>query len=155
VLGASLSNARADDENPVTSPTAPAAAPAPAGEGIDQMVLPKGRALLDAFAQINLSSGAVFKPFSLTPDIWYGLTPDVTIGLVHSTLARFGFMGVGAATGDALCLTGSSNGCDSFYPGAGLLLRYGLKKGKMPLAFEGGFVIKDFDPFQIAVKLGL
>jgi hypothetical protein len=55
VLGASLSNARADEpENPVTSPTAPATAPAPAGEGIDQMVLPKGRVLLDAFAEINL-----------------------------------------------------------------------------------------------------
>ena len=116
------------------------------------MVLPKGRLLLDAFAEINLSSDAVFKPFSLTPDLWYGVTPDVTIGLTHSSLARIGFMG---GVGDALCLTGSSNGCDGVYPGAALLLRYGLKKGNTPMAFEGGIVINDFDPFQIAVKLGL
>jgi len=80
------------------------------------------------------------------------VTPEVTVGLVHSSLATVGFMG---AAGDALCLTGSSNGCDGFYPGAGLLLRYGLKKGNMPMAFEGGFVINDFDPFQLAIKLGL
>src|SRR5690242_12610808 len=119
VLGASLSNARADDENPVTSPTAPATAPAPAGEGIDQMVLPKGRVLLDAFAEINLSSGAVFKPFSLTPDLWYGLTPEVTVGLVHSRVGQIGFMG---NAGDSLCLTGSSSGCPDFYKNVGLLI---------------------------------
>jgi len=154
VLGASLSIARADEtENPVTSPTATNAPPAPAGEGIDQMVLPKGRLLLDAFAEINLSSGAVFKPFSITPDLWYGLTPDVTFGLFHSTLGTIGFMG---GVGDSLCLTGTgTGGCPHVYNNVAFLLRYGLKKGTSPMAFDGGVVINSFDPFQLALKLGL
>jgi hypothetical protein len=155
VLSASLSNARADDENPVTAPGTPSTPPAAAGEGVDQMVLPKGRALLDVFAQINLSSGAVFKPFTLTPDLWYGVTPEVTVGLVHSTVGATGFMGFGAIAGDSLCLTGSTSGCEHPYRNVGFDVRYGLKKGTTPLAFDGGLFIDDFSPFQLSLKLGL
>src|SRR4051794_21644683 len=81
---------------------------APAGaEGADQLTLPKGRLLLDAYIAANLSSGAVFKPFSISPDLWYGATDDVTVGLVHSGLGSTGFIGGGFGLGgQSLCLSG-------------------------------------------------
>ena len=65
--------------------------------------MPKGKLLLDAFLEMNLSSGEAFKPVSLSPDLWYGVTDDLTLGLVHSTTGATGFIG---NTGDSLCLTG-------------------------------------------------
>src|SRR4051812_45713682 len=80
---------------------------APAGDGVDQLTLPKGRLLLDAYIAASLSTDAVFKPFSISPDIWYGATDDVTVGLVHSGLGTTGFIGL---AGQSLCLSGTGGG---------------------------------------------
>jgi hypothetical protein len=138
-LGALLSTARAD-----TEPTA-------------QLTLPKGRVLLDAFLEINLSDGRAGKPISLSPDVWYGATDDLTVGLVHSGLGTTGFIGgFGFGfRGDALCLTGDDNGCDGVYTGAGLEVRYRLKPREFAWAVNGGLYALDFDPLQLAVKLGV
>jgi len=150
VLSATLATARADTaSDPEAQP--PPAAPAPAG-GADQLTLPRGQLLLDAFAEINLSSGAVFKPFSLSPDLWYGATDDITVGLVHSGLGASGFIG---GVGDALCLTGTSGGCGKLYPGVGLDVRYKLTTGDLAWAADGGLYARALDPFQLAIKLGI
>lgn len=150
VLSATLATARADTpSDPEAPPTA--ATPVPAG-GVDQLTLPRGQLLLDAFAEINLSSGAVFKPFSLSPDLWYGATDDITVGLVHSGLGASGFIG---GVGDALCLTGTSGGCGKLYPGLGLDVRYKLKIGNLAWAADGGLYARALDPFQLAIKLGI
>lgn len=115
----------------------------------EQLTAPRGALVIDAFLELNLASGAAGKPISLAPDVWYGATDDLTIGLVHSSIGATGFLG---GVGDALCLSGSSNGCGSVYPGAGLDVRYRLKA---PLAFDGGLYARDFDPFQLALKLGV
>jgi len=150
VLCATLATARADTV-PDPEATPPPAAAAPAG-GADQLTLPRGQLLLDAFAEINLSSGAVFKPFSLSPDLWYGATDDITVGLVHSGLGASGFIG---AAGDALCLTGTSGNCGKLYPGVGLDVRYKLKTGDLAWAADGGLYARALDPFQLAIKLGI
>src|SRR5580692_3652648 len=95
VLVAAGSLARAD--------TATAEAPPPSS-----LVLPQGKLLLDVYLEMSLSSNAVFSPVSLAPDLWYGLTDAWTLGLVHSTAGATGFIGV---SGDSLCLTGTSDGC--------------------------------------------
>jgi hypothetical protein len=121
-------------------------------DGADQLTLPKGRALLSGYVEINLSSDAVFKPFSISPDVWYGATDDITVGLVHSTPGVTGFIG---PAGTSLCLAGSSNGCGDVYPNAGLEARYKLKTGKIALAAGGGLhVLHTSDPVQLALKLG-
>jgi hypothetical protein len=146
---ATLSLARpAQAQEPEPDAAAPAAA---GGDGADQLTLPKGRLLLDAFFEMALSSGAVFKPFSLTPDIWYGATDDITVGLIHSGLGRTGFIG---GVGDALCLAGENNGCPSFFPGFGIDARYRFKTGAMPVVVGGGLYVRDFNPFQLAIKIG-
>jgi len=132
-LGALLSTARADPE-----PTA-------------QLTLPRGRVLLDAFLEINLSDGLAGKPISLSPDVWYGATDELTVGLVHSSLGTTGFIG---GVGQALCLSGDANGCDGVYPGAGVEVRYKLKPREFAWAVSGGLYAQDFDPLQLAIKLG-
>lgn len=154
VFGVTLLAAHADAE-PETEPAfeaPPAVAAAAGAAGADQVTLPKGWLLLDAFAEINLSSGAVFQPFSISPDLWYGVTDDVTVGLVHSAAGRSGFIG---GVGDALCLTGEDNGCPDVYPGFGFDARYRLETGALVWAAEGGLYVRHLaDPFQLAIKLG-
>ena len=147
VIGATLSTARADTD-PNTEPATNATA---AVEGADQLTLPQGRLLLDAFVEINLSDGAVFKPFSISPDVWYGATPELTVGLVHSAVGASGFIG---GVGTALCLSGSANGCGDVYPGVGVEARYKLTTGMLAWAADGGLYVRHFDPFQLAIKIG-
>lgn len=139
VLAAALSEARADT-------------PAPMDDGTDQLTLPKGRFVIDAFLEISLVSDAVFKPFSISPDVWYGVTDDITVGLVHSADGETGFIG---GTGTTLCLSGSDDGCPNIYNNIGADIRYRLKEGTYALALDGGLFFQSFDPdVQLALKLG-
>jgi hypothetical protein len=94
----------------------------------------------------------VFKPVSISPDIWYGATPELTVGLVHSAIGGSGFIG---GVGNALCLTGSDNGCVDLYPGFGLDARYKLKTGMLSWAADGGLFFAHLsDPMLLSLKLG-
>lgn len=147
VLGATLSTARADTE------VASSATGAASADGTYQLILPKGRVVLDAFVAMNLSSGAVFKPFSISPDVWYGATDEITVGLLHSAVGFTGFIG---GVGTSLCLAGTENGCPSVYQNVGVGVRYGLKPmDKIAWALDGGLLALDTDPFALAVKLGV
>jgi hypothetical protein len=150
VLGATLVSLPAAAQ----SDTEPAAASSPASaEGVASVTLPKGRVLLDAFLEINLVSGAEFKPFSVSPDVWYGVTDEVTVGLVHSAVGTSGFLG---GVGQSLCLAGTGGGCADVYHNFGVDARYKLKTGDLAYAAEGGLYVASFDPeFTLAVKLGL
>jgi hypothetical protein len=160
VLGASLSIARADAD-----PNGAGAAPmssAAADNGPDQLVLPKGRLLLDAYLEINLSNNLAGKPISIAPDLWYGVNDDLTVGLVHSFESEFGFIGGGYAlgadrAGSSLCLTGDGNGCNGVYNNVGLEARYQVKMSNPDLAIApiGGLYVNSFkDPFSLDVKVG-
>jgi hypothetical protein len=147
VLGATLSTARADDMETGAAPHAATA------DGAEQLTLPKGRVLLDAFLEINLSDQAAFKPISISPDVWYGATDELTVGLVHSSQGSTGFIG---GVGDSLCLSGTDNGCVNVYNNVGIDARYKLQPGTASLSWvlEGGVYAVTTDPFAIAVKLG-
>lgn len=115
----------------------------------EQLAAPAGKLVLDAFVEANLSKGSAFKPISITPDLWYGATDELTVGLVHSSLAATGFLG---GVGDSLCLSGSSNGCAHVYPDVGLDARYRLAT---PWILDAGLFVKNIaDPFQAAIKIG-
>lgn len=116
-----------------------------------RMTLPKGRLLVQGFLETNLSTDAAFKPVSLAPDVWYGLTDDLSIGLAHSSNAIGGFYG---GVGSSLCLAGDENGCDGFYRNVGLLGRYSLVDTGLALAVNGGLLISDLDPFKFGIQLG-
>ncbi|GAB4535738.1 MAG: hypothetical protein Tsb0020_50850 [Haliangiales bacterium] len=119
---------------------------------IQRMTLPKGKLLVQAFVEVNLSADAAFKPVSLAPDIWYGVLDKLSVGLLHSANGATGIYG---GVGSSLCLTGEDNGCDGVYHNLGLNARYNLLEHSLPLAIDGGVFINDFDPFLLNVKLGV
>lgn len=135
VLGM-LFAARAHAQPDPDSETKPldAAAAAAGGEGGEQLTLQKGRLVVNGYLAIGLSDGAAFKPISLSPDVWYGVTDDITVGLVHSAVGTTGFIG---GVGESLCLSGSEN-CGDLYKNAGVEARYKLKMSGIALAVDGG-----------------
>ena len=79
---------------------------------------------------------------------------SVRIGLVHSPRALGGFL-VGGFPGGGLCLGSKDDACArARYSTVGLLGRYHLLDDPVILAADGGFVINDFDPFALSLKLG-
>lgn len=105
-----------------------------------------------AHLDFNLSDGVAFEPVSLAPDLWYGASDKLSVGLAHSGLAVSGFWG-GAGTG--LCFTGEDKGCVNTYSNAALQVRYDLGSKVNGLAVEGGLIVRDFDPFVLAGKVGV
>src|SRR3954447_23286938 len=116
------------DPDSETKPLDAAAASA-GGEGGEQLTLQKGRAGVNAYLEIDPSARAACKPISIAPDVWYGVTDDITAGVVHSTLGTTGFMG---AAGDSLCLTGSGSGCPHLSPNGGVGGRDPRERGGLP-----------------------
>jgi hypothetical protein len=150
VLGATLVSLPASAQSG-TEPDATSSSPT-GPQGDASVTLPKGRVLLDAYLEMNLVSGSEFKPFSLSPDLWYGVTDDITVGLVHSAVGGSGFIG---GVGESLCLAGTGGGCADVYHNFGVDARYKLKTGNLAYAAEGGLYVASFDPeFVMAVKLG-
>src|SRR5882724_3104641 len=150
VLGTTLSTAHADEMEAGAPPAATAS-------GIEQVTLPKGRVLLDVALEANLSTDQVFKPFSISPDLWYGVTDELSVGVVHSSLGSTGFVSnFTLFGGDALCVSGSDNGCLHPYNNVGIDARYKLKLGDLAFAAEYGLFARSLnDPFALAAKLGV
>jgi hypothetical protein len=132
--------------------TATGAVADPAAVGHPRMTVPAKQGVLHALIEMNLSKDAAFKPVSIAPDLWYGATSKLTLGLVHSGRAAAGFLG---GFGDGLCVTGEDNGCAKVYDSAGLLARYHLKDGPFTVAADGGLLASSFDPFAVSLKLGV
>ncbi|MEZ4363543.1 MAG: hypothetical protein R3B48_25430 [Kofleriaceae bacterium] len=145
-LGLWPAAAHAQDSN-TEDLAAPSSATAP-----ERVTMPAKRVAIHAHLEINLSADTAFEPTSLAPDAWYGVNDDLTVGLVHSATARSGVVG---GAGSSLCLTGSGGGCAEAYRGFGLEARYQLLRDKISLAADGGLHINHFDPFQLALKLGV
>src|SRR5688572_27507312 len=55
---------------------------------------------------VNLSDGAVGKPLSIAPDLFYSVTDKLQLGLLHN-----GPLGWQSRPGLGLCLTGEDDGC--------------------------------------------
>jgi hypothetical protein len=149
------------DVEPAPPESEPAPAPASA-DGSDQLTLPKGRAVINVFLEMNLASvddgmggseSEIAKPISIAPDLWYGVDDKLTIGLVHSDIGDSTFIG---AVGEGICLSGKDNGCGHVYNNVAFHVRYGLAKGANALALDGGVsLISLSDPFQAALNVGL
>ncbi|WP_428265364.1 hypothetical protein [Haliangium sp.] len=90
--------------------------------------------------QINLSKDNVGDPISLAPDLFYGVTNRLTVGVTH---------------GRGICISG--DGCnDTFYDDVTAEARFGLvHAGALALAARGGVVVGSFDPFTAGVLIGM
>jgi hypothetical protein len=129
------------------------AEPAEEGEGMG-LVLPKGKIAIMGAIEVNLSKDAVAKPFSIAPDVWYGVNEKLSVGLVHSAFGQSGFMLGG---GQGLCLAGEDNGCAKVYNNVAVDAKYlVMGDGPLQLAANGGVNIWQLsDPMLLSIKVGV
>jgi hypothetical protein len=115
------------------------------------LVMPKGKVNLAVNVEISTSSDAVGEPVSIAPDASYGVTPDLTVMLVHSTFLTTGFRG---AAGKGLCVTGTDAGCAELYDNVGAEAVYQVVRGELQVAADVGFHALGLDAGFYAAKLG-
>ena len=101
--------------------------------------------------EINLYPNEVGTPLSFAPDVWYGVTSQWTVGLVHShpSVDRF-------ESGASLCVVHLDLRCETTYHGGGVDVRYGALDWLAPrlrlLVIDGH--PSAADPIKPAVTLG-
>lgn len=119
------------------------------------LTVPKGKIDVSVGIGINLSKELVAKPITIVPDLFYGVSDKLDVGVGHSAYALQGWWAEGL--GGGLCLTGTDNGCGKVYNGPlGILAHFGLAQGSVDLAADGGVIIKALDPDVLAgLKLGI
>jgi hypothetical protein len=116
------------------------------------LALTAGHVAIDLEIESNIAHHFAARPISLAPDVWWGATDKLTVGLVHSnaSLDRF-------APGGSICLrTDDILYCDSAYKGSGIDARYLVTHRGDALAFapRARLVARDIDPFKPALMLG-
>jgi hypothetical protein len=132
-----------DDASPASS--------APAGEYAVMRGVQGPAGMLSArlLLDINMSADNVGKPISLVPDLYYGVTDKLQLGLLHD-----GPMGWQSRPGLGLCLTGKDNGCPKVYDNIGFDMMYGLAFGAVQLSAHGSLFVTSFDPSTTSLALG-
>lgn len=114
------------------------------------LVLGAGRFAAELTVEINLAHNYWAAPLSLAPDVWFGATDALTIGLVHSNRSVDRF-----APGGSVCLRTDLIYCDSPYRGSGIDARYlALARGPLSIAPRVRALVRDIDPFKPAVTVG-
>lgn len=100
--------------------------------------------------EANLATKDLARPLSFAPDVWFGVTSHLTIGLVHSdpSLDRI-------QPGASLCVRTDGFLCSSFYRGSALDARYEVfSHDAWAIAPRARFLVRDVDPFLPALALG-
>jgi hypothetical protein len=130
-----------------------AAASAAAGPADDlvsrPLVLPAGGFLGNVAVETGLSTNLEGEPTTIAPDLWYGATDRITVGVVHSADA---LSLVGA--GDGVCLGGAAHGCEQAYANLGLDARWSLARGEWSAAARVRVVTRRWSPWLPSVRFG-
>lgn len=113
------------------------------------LVLAAGEFEARLTAEINLQKARYARPLSLAPDLWYGVTPRWTIGLIHSnpSVDRID----ATAT---FCLRRFQTRCDRLYRGSGIDVLWSWRTGELAVAPRARILVRDVDPVKPAVTLG-
>lgn len=114
-------------------------------------MLDEGQLAVDVTLEVNLAHNFWAEPLSLAPDVWWGVTPKLTVGLVHSNASVDRF-----APGSSLCLRTDDGAlyCDALYRGSGIDARYLAVDGDIAIAPRMRVLLRDVDPFKPAITLG-
>ena len=105
---------------------------------------------LDARLVVELGLYKRAEPISFAPDVWFGVAPRWTLGVVHSAQS-LGLIDDGAT----LCFRGRPPyGCDRAYNGSGVDVRWSWLAGPLAVAPRARFVLRDVEPWKPAVTAG-
>ena len=99
---------------------------------------------------VNASQDNFGKPTSLAPDLFYAITDNVQIGLLHT-----GPMGWQSRPGVGLCLTGTPS-CPKVYDNVGVDFMYGLLYGDFHLSLHSSLFLRPIaDPTVVMWTIGV
>ena len=101
--------------------------------------------------ETNVSEGVAFDQVSIAPDVTYGATDALTVGVFHSTFALTGFRGL---AGGGLCVTGDDVGCPNVYDNVGAEAWYVLARGAVTASAVAGVHATSLDKGWAVAKLG-
>ena len=149
LLGSTLP-ALADDETDGTD-DAPAST-APAGhDAVARGVQAPARMLAIRIGLgLALDKDNAGEPISIMPDIAYGVTDDLQLGIVHT-----GPMGDQTRPGAGLCLTGEDGGCPNVYDNIGFDAMYRLvAKPNVHLSAHGSIYATSIDAGTSMLTIG-
>jgi hypothetical protein len=115
------------------------------------LVLDEGQVAAQLVLETNVAPDNGFaKPESIAPDIWVGVTPRLTIGIIHSDPSVDRIL-----PGASICIEKAEFLCDATYRGGGLDALYGVD---LPAGFSfaprARFLIRDLNPVKPALTLG-
>ncbi|MEJ7598861.1 MAG: hypothetical protein WKG01_13215 [Kofleriaceae bacterium] len=99
--------------------------------------------------EINLKARLVGEPLSLAPDLWLGITPRLTLGLIHGhrSLDQID-------AGGSFCVRGDALACDATYQGSGIDARWSARTGAFSVVPRVRLLVRDVEPVKPAVTLG-
>lgn len=121
------------------------------GKVSGRMTMPRGKILINAITEANLGKSAVGKPFSFAPDLWFGASDRLTLGLLHSGRGTTGFL---TGAGRGLCFGDKNGVCAAglgkIYTSVGAEARIGLTEGGFPIALAIGAVAEELKPDLVA-----
>lgn len=112
------------------------------------LTLPSGSAQGAVTLEVEASQDRFGDIVSIAPDLSVGVTPDLTLSVLHSTFARTGFRG---AAGGGLCAT---DPCANVYDAIGVEALYSLVRGSPALAANLGVYATSFDRDHYSLKVG-
>lgn len=105
------------------------------------LTLAKGMIEIRGDVFINLSKDAAGEPISIAPDVYYGVSDQLSVGLTHNL---------------GICVTGEEGGCAKVYNDFGLDALYSFKRdAAMELAAHVGLRANTIDPFALALRAGV
>jgi len=110
------------------------------------IVLDRGQLDAELVLGINWAPNALGAPTSLSPDVWFGATDRLTVGVIHSSPSVDQFSP--AAT---FCVRHDLNTCPRTYHGSGLDARFAASPWLAP---RMRLLLRDIDPAKPALALG-
>jgi hypothetical protein len=113
------------------------------------LVLDPGDVVARVAVELGLESGRFARPLSIAPDVWIGVIPRLTIGLVHSN-ASIDQIDARAS----LCFRGDALTCEHAYRGSGVDVLWGWRDGALAVAPRARLLVRDTDPWKPAATLG-
>jgi hypothetical protein len=119
---------------------------------VPPIVLDEGQLSVSLAVETSLASKQVLDPLSIAPDVWWGVTPKLTVGLTHSDASRDR---VDFAA--SICVRTDPTTCPHAYHGSGLDARYlawTSSDGAFAVAPRARALLRDIDPNKPAITLG-
>lgn len=119
------------------------------------VTLDRGALEAHLVAELSARGGRLGEPLSLAPDAWLGVTPRLTVGVVHSARS-LGLLDDGAS----LCVRRgrAPYGCDRAYNGGGVDVRWrwreGAINGSLAIAPRARLLVRDVEPWKPAATAG-